>query len=84
MTCWHVLNISELYGCSPCNTGELDQIPKQCQFATEVNHLTQVCYSIFNLISVRNLVNFDYHNSEFLASRFSENLLTNGHSVLNK
>ncbi|GFO44116.1 transporter [Plakobranchus ocellatus] len=32
----------ELYGCSSSNNGELDTIPKQCQIAPDVNHLTQV------------------------------------------
>ncbi|XP_062593708.1 protein CFAP20DC-like [Saccostrea cucullata] len=32
----------EMYGCEPCNTGELEIIPKQCQFATDVQFVTQV------------------------------------------
>lgn len=40
------LYILELYGCAPSNSGEVDQIPKQCQYATEVHHQTQVKYSV--------------------------------------
>lgn len=32
----------EMYGCTPVNSGELENIPKQCQFAVEVAHFTQV------------------------------------------
>ncbi|RUS71467.1 hypothetical protein EGW08_020766, partial [Elysia chlorotica] len=32
----------ELYGCGTSNSGELDTIPKQCQIAPDVMHLTQV------------------------------------------
>ncbi|GFR65877.1 craniofacial development protein 2 [Elysia marginata] len=32
----------ELYGCSSSNNAELDSIPKQCQIASDVTHLTQV------------------------------------------
>lgn len=32
----------ELYGCSSSNNGELDSIPKQCQIAPDVTHLTQI------------------------------------------
>lgn len=31
-----------MYGCTATNVGELENIPKQCQFAAEVSHLTQV------------------------------------------
>lgn len=33
---------AEMYGCTATNVGELENIPKQCQFAAEVSHLTQV------------------------------------------
>jgi len=33
---------TELYGCPPSNTGEIDQIPKQFQLAADVDQVTQV------------------------------------------
>lgn len=41
--------ITEIYGCEPCNTGELEAIPKQCQFATDVQFVTQ----IFNMAKIK-------------------------------
>ncbi|KAL5014677.1 hypothetical protein ScPMuIL_008947 [Solemya velum] len=32
----------ELYGCGSSNTGEIEMVPKQCQFATDVHHITQL------------------------------------------
>ena len=43
--------LSELYGCQSSNSGELDHIPKQCQFATEVQHFTQV-YKFSSMLSI--------------------------------
>lgn len=39
----------EIYGCEPCNTGELEAIPKQCQFASDVQFVTQ----IFNMAKIK-------------------------------
>ncbi|OWF55807.1 uncharacterized protein C3orf67 homolog [Mizuhopecten yessoensis] len=32
----------EMYGCPPSNSGELDQIPKSCQLANDVQQITQL------------------------------------------
>ncbi|XP_069141181.1 protein CFAP20DC-like isoform X2 [Argopecten irradians] len=32
----------EMYGCPPSNSGELDQIPKSCQLASDVQQITQL------------------------------------------
>lgn len=37
----------EMYGYESCNTGELELIPRQCQFASDVQFVTQVKYIIF-------------------------------------
>ena len=50
-----VFSIIELYGCQSSNSGELDHIPKQCQFAIEVPHYTQVrCkWTITRLVTLK-------------------------------
>lgn len=37
----------EMYGYESCNTGELELIPRQCQFASDVQFVTQVKHIIF-------------------------------------
>lgn len=41
---------TELYGCPPSNTGEIDQIPKQFQLAADVDQVTQVKQILLNHI----------------------------------
>ena len=65
-----VCYISELYGCQSSNSGELDHIPKQCQFAIfqsymvissvtqeECDHIPKQCqFAIFQSYMVVSLV----------------------------
>ncbi|KAK3103082.1 hypothetical protein FSP39_016320 [Pinctada imbricata] len=44
----------EMHGCPSSNVGELDQIPKQCQFATDVSFVTQ----LINVTKIKHVERF--------------------------
>ncbi|KAJ8301141.1 hypothetical protein KUTeg_020128 [Tegillarca granosa] len=45
----------ELYGCPSGNAAELDQIPKQCQFASDVHHITQFASDVHHITQLLTL-----------------------------
>lgn len=47
----NVLYITDLYGCTPSESGEVEQVPKQFQLPTELPHVNQVkTWKYFNYV----------------------------------
>ena len=49
-----------MYGCESSNTGEVEPIPKQCQFASDVQFITQVNQLFSSLLQPTHVVNIYY------------------------